>query len=43
MDSGNLSLQKSLSAFEEGVVLTRFCQEILNDTETKIKTWQKEA
>ncbi len=42
MDNGNLSLQESLSSFEEGIALTRFCQEILIDAETKIKTWQKE-
>ena len=37
MESGDLSLEKSLEAFEKGVHLTRFCQEQLQKAELKIQ------
>ena len=42
MDRGTLSLQESLAAFEEDIALTRFCQQILDKAETKIRLWQEE-
>ena len=37
MESGNLSLEESLEAFEKGVHLTRFCQDQLQKAELKIQ------
>ena len=37
MESGDLSLEESLEAFEKGVHLTRFCQEQLQKAELKIQ------
>ena len=37
MESGDLSLEESLKAFEEGVNLTRFCQDQLQKAELKIQ------
>ena len=37
MESGELSLEASLKAFEKGIVLTRECQEALNRAEQKVK------
>jgi exodeoxyribonuclease VII small subunit len=37
MESGELSLEDSLKAFEEGVKLTRECQERLASAEQKVK------
>jgi len=36
MESGDLSLDDSLKAFEEGVKLTRICQQSLKDAEQKV-------
>ena len=36
MESGDLSLEESLEAFEKGVHLTRFCQNQLQKAELKI-------
>lgn len=36
MEQGELSLEDSLKFFEEGVALTRQCQEALSDAEQKI-------
>lgn len=36
MEQGDLSLDKSLSAFEEGVKLTRDCQQALKNAEQRI-------
>ncbi len=36
MESGDLSLEESLKAFEKGVHLTRFCQNQLQKAELKI-------
>ncbi len=37
MERGDLSLEESLEAFEEGVHLTRFCQDQLQKAELKIQ------
>jgi exodeoxyribonuclease VII small subunit len=37
LETGELSLEDSLSAFETGVGLVRFCNQKLNDVEKKIE------
>lgn len=37
MESGELGLEDSLKAFEEGVKLTRQCQETLNTAQQKVQ------
>ena len=37
MESGELSLEDSLSTFEEGINLTRSCQEALKHAEQKVQ------
>jgi exodeoxyribonuclease VII small subunit len=37
METGELSLDDSLKAFENGVKLTRECQSILDDAEQKVQ------
>ena len=37
MESGDLSLEESLDAFEKGVHLTRFCQDQLQKAELKVQ------
>ena len=37
MESGELSLEESLKAFEEGVRLTRECQQALRAAEQKVR------
>ena len=36
MESGELSLESSLKAFEKGIILTRECQEALNQAKQKV-------
>ena len=36
MESGDMSLEESLKAFEQGVKLTRHCQTALNEAEQKV-------
>ncbi len=36
LESGKLTLDQSLEAFERGVTLTRFCKETLTDAEQRI-------
>lgn len=36
MEQGSLTLEQSLSAFEEGVALTRNCQESLREAEQRV-------
>jgi len=38
LESGDLTLDQALAAFEKGVKLTRECQQTLNDAEQKIET-----
>ncbi|HEY5717666.1 MAG TPA: exodeoxyribonuclease VII small subunit [Motiliproteus sp.] len=37
MEQGDLSLEESLSAFEQGVKLTHDCQQTLNQAEQKVR------
>jgi exodeoxyribonuclease VII small subunit len=37
MESGELSLEDSLSTFEEGIKLTRSCQNALKEAEQKVQ------
>lgn len=37
LEGGTLSLEDSLKAFEEGVKLTRFCQDSLSAAEQKVE------
>lgn len=37
MEQGNLSLEASLKAFEEGIKITRECQQALKDAEQKVE------
>ena len=36
LESGDLSLEESLAAFEQGVALTRDCQQALSQAEQKV-------
>ncbi|WP_305881921.1 exodeoxyribonuclease VII small subunit [Endozoicomonas sp. SCSIO W0465] len=37
MESGDMSLEDSLKAFEQGIKLTRSCQKALTDAEQKVE------
>ena len=41
LESGKLTLEQSLEAFEKGVALTRFCREALTDAEARISLIMK--
>ena len=43
MEDGDLTLEESLKIFEEGVKLTRECQQALADAEQKVKLLIKES
>ncbi|AGB40534.1 exodeoxyribonuclease VII, small subunit [Halobacteroides halobius DSM 5150] len=43
LESGNLSLAESLSEFETGVKLVRFCSSKLEDAEEKIEIIKQDA
>lgn len=36
LESGDLPLEKAMSKFEEGIQLTRFCSQKLDETEQKV-------
>jgi len=38
METGELTLEESLQAFERGVVLTRDCQQALKEAELRVQT-----
>lgn len=42
MESGSMSVEHSLKAFEEGIGLTRQCQQILENAEQKVKLLTEE-
>jgi exodeoxyribonuclease VII small subunit len=42
LESGELSLEDSLAAFEKGVGLVKFCNQKLNDVEKKIELLVKD-
>ena len=37
MEQGNLTLEESLKAFEEGISITRECQQALKEAEQKVE------
>ena len=37
MESGNITLEESLSQFERGIALTRDCQKALSEAEQKVE------
>ncbi len=41
LESGELSLEESLSAFEEGIKLSKICAKILNDAERRVEILMK--
>jgi len=43
LEDGDLSLEESLKLFEDGVKLSRECQERLNQTERRIEVLLKDA
>ena len=43
MEEGDLTLEESLKIFEEGVKLTRECQQALADAEQRVKLLIKES
>ena len=43
MEEGDLTLEESLKIFEEGVKLTRECQQALADAEQKVKLLIEES
>ena len=43
LESGDLSLEDSLAAFEEGVRLSRFCQEQLSVADKRVEILMKTA
>ncbi|MCD6486624.1 MAG: exodeoxyribonuclease VII small subunit [Syntrophobacterales bacterium] len=42
MEDGNMSLEESLKAFEEGIKLSRFCADKLDEAERKVNILLKE-
>jgi exodeoxyribonuclease VII small subunit len=42
LDSGELSLEDSLAAFEKGVGLVKFCNDKLNEVEKKVELLVKD-
>ena len=42
MEGGDLSLEESLKAFEEGIRLSRFCADRLDEAERKVDILLKE-
>jgi exodeoxyribonuclease VII small subunit len=42
MEKGGLSLEESLVEFEQGVMLIRYCQDLLKKAEQKIQIYNKE-
>lgn len=43
LESGDLSLEKALQRFEEGIQLSRQCTEILEESEKKISLLMEQA
>jgi len=42
LESGDLPLEKAMSKFEEGIQLTRFCSQKLDETEQKVQVLLKD-
>lgn len=43
MESGDLTLEESLKSFEEGVKLTRVCQEAISKAEQKVRVLMEKS
>lgn len=43
MEKGTLSLEDSLKAFEDGIKITRECQQALKDAELKVESLTRDA
>lgn len=43
MESGNITLEESLSQFERGIALTRNCQEALKAAEQKVEILMRKS
>jgi len=43
MEAGNMTLDESLKAFEEGIKLSRFCTQKLDDAERKVELLLKDT
>lgn len=43
LEKGDLSLEDSLKLYEEGIARARFCQERLEEAETKIEVLSQDA
>lgn len=43
LEDGNMPLDESLTAFEEGMELTRFCEDKLNEAEGKVEMILKQV
>jgi len=43
LESGNLSLEESIKAFEEGMKLAKFCSQKLEEAEKKVTMLMKEG
>jgi exodeoxyribonuclease VII small subunit len=43
LEEGNLNLEDSLKAFEEGMRLSRFCSKKLDEAEKKVEILMKDA
>jgi exodeoxyribonuclease VII small subunit len=43
MEKGTLSLEDSLKAFEDGIKITRECQQALKDAELKVEMLTKDS
>lgn len=43
LESGDLSLEESIKAFEEGMKLARFCSQKLDEAEKKVTMLMKEG
>ena len=43
MESGSMSLDESLQAFERGIALTRHCQNALKQAELKVRTLTRDG
>ena len=43
MEKGSLSLEESLKAFEDGIKITRECQQALKDAEKKVEMLTRDS
>ncbi len=43
LENGDLPLEESLKLFEEGIKLSRFCNQKLNEAQKKVKVLLKES